>query len=207
MSSEAVSLDLVESDGRRLRRDRNRDAVVDALLDLYAEGNLDPSSAEIAQRAGLSPRSLFRYFDDVDDLAQAAISEQQARVVPLVDIDALPADPLSARIDRVVEQRIRVFEAMGNVGRVSRLRAPFRPVIEAELVSARAFFRAQLRKIFANELAEFGSTRGPLVLAALDSVLSFESYELMRSDQRLSQVRTAAAMTEAAVALLGAERS
>lgn len=43
-------------DGRHLRRDRNRDAVVDALLALYGEGNLDPSSAEIAERARLSPR-------------------------------------------------------------------------------------------------------------------------------------------------------
>ena len=47
-------------DGRRVRRDRNRDAVVDALLTLYGEGNLEPGSAEIAERAGLSPRSLFR---------------------------------------------------------------------------------------------------------------------------------------------------
>ena len=37
-------------DGRRARRDRNRDAVVDALLELYHEGRLDPSSDEIATR-------------------------------------------------------------------------------------------------------------------------------------------------------------
>ena len=38
-------------DGRRVRRDRNRDAVVDALLTLYGEGNREPGSAEIAERA------------------------------------------------------------------------------------------------------------------------------------------------------------
>ena len=52
-------------DGRRARRDRNRVAVVDSLLALYAEGDLNPSTDAIALRAGLSPRSLFRYFDDL----------------------------------------------------------------------------------------------------------------------------------------------
>src|SRR6185437_733480 len=66
-------------DGRRLRRDRNRMAVVDALLDLYGESNLRPSTAEIADRAGLSHRSLFRYFDDFDDLCREAICRAEQR--------------------------------------------------------------------------------------------------------------------------------
>ena len=47
-------------DGRRLRRERNRDAVIEALLDLFGEGNLQPSTDEIAVRSGVSARSLFR---------------------------------------------------------------------------------------------------------------------------------------------------
>ena len=43
------------TDGRQLRRERNREAVVEALLDLYRDGNLQPSSEEIAARSGLSP--------------------------------------------------------------------------------------------------------------------------------------------------------
>ena len=38
-------------DGRTARRDRNRAAVVDALLELYRDGNLRPSSLEIAELA------------------------------------------------------------------------------------------------------------------------------------------------------------
>ena len=63
----------------------NREAVVDALLDLYAEGNLRPGTDEIAERAGISPRSLFRYFEDADDLAGEAVARQLARALPLVD--------------------------------------------------------------------------------------------------------------------------
>src|SRR5665213_888534 len=108
----------LESDGRRLRRSRNREAVVDALLALYSEGNLDPSAADVAERSGLSPRSLFRYFTDVDDLARAAIARQYALLMPLaviaLDLDA----PLEVRAKSLAERRVNVFETAGKVGLV-----------------------------------------------------------------------------------------
>ena len=42
-------------DGRRLRREQNREAVIDALVELFEEGSYTPSSGEIAERAGISP--------------------------------------------------------------------------------------------------------------------------------------------------------
>jgi AcrR family transcriptional regulator len=139
-------------DGRRLRRDRNRMAVVDALLDLYSEWNLRPSTAEIAERAGLSHRSLFRYFDDFEDLCREAISRAEQRALPLVRIEADPAAPLEDRIDALVTQRLRLFEALGPVALVSRLNAPFAEVLAAELTKNRAFLRGQLADLFAPEL-------------------------------------------------------
>src|ERR1700689_3172887 len=100
-------------DGRRLRRDRNRMAVVDALLDLYSEGNLRPSTAEIAERAGLSHRSLFRYFDDFDGLCREAIRRAEQRALPLLPIEVDRAAPLTDRIEALVAQRLRLFEALG----------------------------------------------------------------------------------------------
>lgn len=183
-------------DGRHLRRDRNRDAVVDAMLELYGEGNLAPSSEEIAARAGLSPRSLFRYFDDIDDLCRTAIARQQERVLPLVEIDVSPSAALAARIDTVVAQRVRLFEAVGQVAQVSRLRAPFQKVIAAELRASRAFLRRQLHAVFPDELAD------PHLLAAADVLCSFEAYRLLRDDQRLSAEQAAAVLTEALTRLL-----
>ena len=88
-----------ETDGRRLRRALNREAVVDALLDLYSEGNLRPSTDEIAERAGISPRSLFRYFEDSDDLAGEAVSRQLERVMPcLLYTSPSPRDGLLSRM-------------------------------------------------------------------------------------------------------------
>ena len=103
----------VITDGRQLRRERNREAVVEALLDLYREGNLRPSTEEIATRAGLSPRSLFRYFDDVDDLTRTAVRHQHERAQHLVPIGAGPHEPLADRVDTLVAQRFRLFDAVG----------------------------------------------------------------------------------------------
>jgi AcrR family transcriptional regulator len=181
-------------DGRRLRRDRNRDAVVDALLALYSEGNLNPSAEEIAHRSGVSARSLFRYFDDVDDLCSAAISQQQANVRPLLTIGAAADAPLAERVAAVVHQRGELFEAIESVATVSRLRAPFQLVVADELSQGRAFLRLQLATLFAAELAALPAEVAVWRLAAADVAASFEAWRLLRDDQRLSRARAAAAM-------------
>ena len=40
-----------EVDGRRLRREQNREAVLDALAALFSEGVYQPSANDIAERA------------------------------------------------------------------------------------------------------------------------------------------------------------
>ena len=173
-------------DGRHMRRDRNRTAVVNALLSLYSEGSLDPSSVEIAERAGLSPRSLFRYFDDVDDLCHEAVMARQRTLLPLLVIDARPSDPIEMRVAALLRQRTAVFAAMGNAGRVARLREPFLPVIAAELGIARAFLRGQIEKLFAAELAAMSPAAASAVLMSTDVMCSFEARQLFTGDQRLA---------------------
>lgn len=184
-------------DGRRIRRDRNRDAVVDAMISLYDEGNLAPSADDISGRAGLSARSLFRYFEDIDDLCRAAITHQLQRVRPTLKVSAEHDDALSVRIAAVVDQRLRMFDAIGSVGHVSRLRAPFQPLVAAELRQARSFLRHQLERCFAAELAAMPEHMSTSVLAIADVVCSFEAYQLLRQDQQLSQARAGDALADA----------
>ena len=65
-------------DGRSAIRDRNRNAVLDAVLDLFSEGNLSPGPDEVAVRAGLlldGPDAR----DDVDYLLGVAELIQMGR--------------------------------------------------------------------------------------------------------------------------------
>ncbi len=189
-------------DGRRLRRDRNRDAVVRALLSLYNEGNLNPSTEEIAARSGVSARSLFRYFDDVDDLCDAAIQQQQDDVRELLPVGTTSDRPFAHRVAALVHQRGELFEAIESVATVSRLRAPFQLLVADRLTQGRAFLRGQLAVLFATELAAMPNSVAAARLSAADVATSFEAWRLLRDDQRLTRPDAMATMTEALTVLL-----
>ena len=188
-------------DGRRLRREQNREAVLDALGDLFREGSYQPTADEIARRAGISARSLFRYFDDADDLSRAAIERELRVAGPLLELDVDPGAPLSERIDAVVSHRLRLHEGIGPTARAARVSATRNAVVAEQLRRRRALFRGQLERAFGPELVDH-----PERLAAADVLCSFEALELLRGDQRLSRRRTAAALRDALQGLLGAAR-
>ena len=185
-------------DGRRLRREQNREAVIDALVELFDEGDYTPSTATIAARAGISPRSLFRYFDDVDDLNRAAIERHIASNRHLFEPDVDPSAPTAAKIDAFVEARVTLHEAVAPGARAARLCAHRQPVVAVQLLETRTFLRDQVQHIFANELG------GPRValLPAVDELCSFEAYEFLRHGHRMSRAKATAAMVAALTVLL-----
>jgi AcrR family transcriptional regulator len=191
-----------ETDGRRLRRALNREAVVDALLDLYGEGNLRPSTDEIAERAGISPRSLFRYFEDADDLAGEAVTRQLGRAMPLLPLGVGADAPFDDRVAALVDQRLRLFSTVGQAAHVSRLRAPFQPRLATSLTEGRRFLRSQVRTLFAAELAAMPDARAEASLAGADILASFESYQLLTGDQELTLADARAVLIATLVTML-----
>jgi AcrR family transcriptional regulator len=190
---------VTETDGRRLRREQNRAAVLDALVELFDEGDYTPGTTRIAERAGISPRSLFRYFDDVDDLHLAAIERARTTAAPLAAMDIDPSAPTAEKIDAFVRARVRLHEAVGNAERATRLSAHRHAVIAAQLREGRAFFREQARAVFAPELRAGG--RETLV-PAIDALTSIETYDLFRSTHALSRAKAIDALVAALTTLL-----
>jgi len=191
-------------DGRRQRRERNRDAVVQAVLDLIGEGDLEPGADAVAARAGLSARSVFRYFDDLDDLCRAAIGRQLQTVDPIIHADVDVDGPIDGRVAAVVRQRAALFEAMGRVGVVARLRAPFQPLVAEQLAAARRMLRERMRAALAPELDALDPTAADTLVAAADVMCSFESFMLLRDDHGRSADDAATVMAAGVRALLAA---
>ena len=185
-------------DGRRLRREQNREAVLDALVALFHEGVYQPSTNEIADRAGISPRSLFRYFDDADDLNRAAIDRQLAHARPLLDVGVRADAPTRTKIEHVAEARVRLFETIAPAARAARVAAHRHAVVAAQIAEGRSYLRTQLRHLFAPELRDGRAQQFP----AVDALCQFETYELFRTDQGLSRPKTVAALERALTALL-----
>ncbi len=185
-------------DGRRLRRDQNRRAALQALVELFAEGTYAPSMAEVAERAGLSPRSLFRYFDDVDDLRQAAIEHHLELAAPLVRLDVGPEAPTADKVARLVASRMALYETVRPAAHVVRINADRHAAFAEQLHSSRRFLRRQVQRLFAPELSGPRAALAP----AVDVLCSFETYELLRVERGLSKPKTAAAVSTALLALL-----
>lgn len=181
------------ADGRRVRREQNREAVLDAMVSLFEAGSYQPTTDEIALRAGISPRSLFRYFTDTDDLSRAVIDRELLVSQPLLDADVDGDAPLDERIAGLVTARVRLFEAIAPTARAARLAATRNAVVAQRLRERRAHLRAQVRRLL---------DPGPSMLPAVDALCSFETYELLRHDQGLSKPKTIEALVIALRTLL-----
>lgn len=184
-----MTLQATDLDGRRARRGRNREAVVDALLDLFRDGELSPSVATVAERSGVSLRSVFRYFDDLDEMGRIAIERHAHSVAHLFVVEDIGEGSRSERIRRLVDQRIRLYREVAPIARASLLRAPFQPVVAAGLRRRREFLREQIDRQFATELDPLEVSERFAVSAALDAMTSFETMETLHVDRGLSLSR------------------
>lgn len=193
-----------QRDGRTVRAERTRQGLVDALLALLDEGHVRPTAAEIAERAGVSERSVFQHFPDRETLFEAVAREQYERIIPtLVPIDTTL--PLQERIEQFVAQRAHLYERIGGVRRAALLIEHESPSVAGWLTTARKAKAAEAERVFRRELEAIpGDEREP-IRAALVALCAWGSWESWRIHQRLSVARARAALAAGIAALL-AER-
>ena len=167
------------TDGRSARAARTRDAVVEALLSLLDDGNFRPTARQVAERAGVSLRSVYVHFDDLEDLFTAATHRHFERVRDL--IERIPDQgPLDKRLDLFTRQRARIHEASGQVRRAAVLQEPFSPALAEVLALARKLSRAEIELVFGQELdGRTGAERERLVIE-LDMLASASVWEVLR---------------------------
>lgn len=173
-------------DGRRARRDRNRAAVIDALFVLLDEGVVPPPTEAIAERAGVSVSSIFRYFESLDDLQAQTIDQYFERFAPRFEIPSIGSGPLEDRIGRLVDARLTLYRSVAPVARLARSRALDHPRLAATLADTRAMFAGQIRTHFANEIGHLTRGEGDDLVALVDALTAFESWDLLRSTHERS---------------------
>ena len=184
-------------DGRSLRRERNRQDIVDALLGLIENGETEISAALIASKAGLSERSIFRYFDDVNDLYRSVCDLAFSKEIEFALIDDAGIGSLDTKIENFVNQRVRIYTMNEKVAPAARSFAFKNPVIKNQLVFGRKLLRAQITQHFAHELSAVDKSQQQVAVATIDALTTFESYDMMRSDQKMSVHTIKSILTEA----------
>jgi len=181
-----TSIPVSAVDGRSLRRERNRQDIVDALLGLIENGETEISAALIASKAGLSERSIFRYFDDVNDLYRSVCDLAFSKEIEYALIDDAGVGSLDTKIENFVNQRVRIYTMNEKIAPAARSFAFKNPIIKNQLVVGRKLLRTQIMKHFAEELSVFDKQQQQVAVAIIDSLTTFEYYDMMRSDQKMS---------------------
>jgi AcrR family transcriptional regulator len=171
----------VEPDGRVLRGERNREAIVDALLALYDDGVLRPSVQDVAERAGVSARSVHNHFADMEALRAEVAERQFERHAHLWEPPPTELR-LDARIAQLVDRRAALFEAITPVRRAAMLSVHDSPAIARRLGRVGRMLRGQLATLFAAELER----RDAETLDAIDLCASWDAWDRLRTQQRLT---------------------
>ncbi|MBQ74263.1 MAG: TetR family transcriptional regulator [Gammaproteobacteria bacterium] len=174
-----------KTDGRRLRSRDSKRKIVSAMLELVREGNIAPTAEEVAQRANVGLRTVFRRFKDMESLyaeMSVAISEQ---VAPIVN-KALGHEEWWRNFAQLVERRLRVYEVI----------MPYR--VAADVLKFRSdILQTRHLEIVHDERERLMSVLPPFLLEdrplieALQAVLSFDMWNQLRSDQELSAQQAA----------------
>ena len=185
-------------DGRVQRGARNRTLIIDALIELIREGDLRPTAESVAQRAGVGLRTLFRHFDDMDAL-YADMNGRVSQEVRQTFGSAPPMGELASRIHWLVELRTTIFERIAPFMRSAQIQRPFSPYLQKQYAKTCRQLRQQIEKTLSPEL-----DGKPDLLEIFDMLLSFESFNRLRTTQRLSRAAVSASIEKAIRALLGA---
>ena len=204
MATTATTAAPAPVDGRRLRPERNRRAVVEAILDLLDQGVADPGVDVVAAAAGVSVRSVFRYFDDLDALALAAVERQVERTYPLWAAPSAEGS-LDQRIAALVTQRQRLFEAIAPARRYALRRSSAAAAIRAGLATSGRALRAQVADQLAPELRRLAPAERRVVLDALDTVAGWAAWEHLRTELGRSAGHTDRVTRHALRALLAVD--
>ena len=190
-----------EADGRKHRSQKSQMLIVNAMLELVAKGNLEPSADQIAEIAKVGRRSVFRHFSDMDTLYREMNNSITATMGSIVQQPFLAAD-WRGQVLELVDRRAVGFEKMKPfllAGQVHRHRSAF-------LKTAHAQFVGILRNILMAILPK-DAARDAVLVEALDMLLSFESWNRLREDQGLSIAKSKRVLKQAIELLLEGQAS
>lgn len=168
------------ADGRRERSRSSRSKIVAAMLDLVGNGDVAPSAARVAELAGVGLRSVFRHFDDMEELYREMGDVIEARVMPII-LQAPAGKCWKDKLFNIADKRATLFETILPYrisASLKRFQSPYlmqdyRRMLRFECETIDAHLPAAVK-------ADVVGARG------LNVILSFQTWKLLRHDQQVT---------------------
>jgi AcrR family transcriptional regulator len=165
------------TDGRRARRERNIEAVLEATFELFTEGVALPSPEMVAERVGLAHSSVYRYFPDPHLMRVTAMGRYLQRVAAVVARGDDTSGTLDERIDRFVDMWFDLGEIVIPVGPVFRSLARQYPLWNVQRIRMLQHIEQQVVNAFAEEFAALSAPRRDMARTTIVAMLATEAVE------------------------------
>lgn len=188
-----------DEDSTDLRRQRSvttRRKIAAALLELLGEGVVQPTAEQVAARADVGLRTVFRHFEDMEVLYREVIPAFDAMIVPVVQRRAdapTPEGQLLENIDVLAAhyERLAIYYV---ATQASRHRSAY---LDDQLRRYASLQREMLRGVLPPALRD-----DKPCFNALSLLLSMDAWVHLRREQGLSHAAAVQALRRAALALL-----
>jgi AcrR family transcriptional regulator len=201
MAEKVEATESHEMDGRRARSMRARLRIAEAVISLHDEGNVVVTAEQVAERAGVSTRTVYHHFADREALLGAGINLQSKKYFGA--FEQIPRElPFNERLEALLARRSRLYEAITPVRRAAVLAEPTSTVISNTLREIRTLKRGEVTFLFEAEIM-----RRPLELreetaAAVGQAFSWWAWESFRRHQGLGPERARAAVRRLVLGVL-----
>lgn len=182
-------------DGRRTRGQANKRSIVGALAGLIREGVVAPTAEQVAAKAGVGLRSVFRHFDDMETLYREIANELDQLVLPSVH-RRLQSTTWQDRLAESIDLRVQVFEDLLPFHIASEVHRQESPFLNMQQVKSAKMQRELLQHLLPPEI--IGDKPR---FEALNLVLSMDAWLRLRREQGLNKSAAKRVMLRAAVAL------
>lgn len=184
-------------DGRHERVERGKIAVYEALNALFAEGRYNPPIADVALRAGVSERTLFRYFGSYNDVIAGMVGYFYPRVEQYFNAEP-PVGTLKERLFALVALRVDFSRQHGVIPRTIEALAHEWPAAAMARFGRVALLTDQLKLWLGSDLEHVSDEK----LVVLSRMLDFPALEAVSA--ALGD-RTAEVVSNAALAIINAD--
>lgn len=149
------------------------------MLELIREGELAPGAEQVAARAEVGLRTVFRHFQDMDSLYREMSGAIETTLRTIIDQPFQSADWRDQLVE-LTGRRARAFETIAPYKRAGDARRHRSPFLQADAMRLTRALREILMGVLPTEISG-----RPEVLEALDLLLSFETWSRLRREQGL----------------------
>lgn len=183
------------TDGRIARGIRSRRAIVESHTELVREGVLRPTAQMVADRAGVSVRTIWTNFSDLEALLQAT-SERWLELDAAMWEPVDPTLPMAERIEVFCARRAARMDHISPAARSSLLGEPFSDALMDSRRQHIARLKADLQHTFGPELGEPCAEHGG-VYDELYVIAAWPVWMMLLDDLDLDREKALEATTDA----------